>query len=304
MKIIQDKDNPVPQAIFEATVAQNSTPPKNTSIRVTELIDSPNIRQLTTGHWYEIEIPVSRLQHSLRGTFKHAILSQYAPKDSIPELPLLMPLSGDLHHGVFWSLSGTADLWTPSIGLLEDYKETSLWTFLSGVKKEWIRQINVYAWMLGCVEREYRVKQAKIHMLLREWTPSSAARKKDYPQSGYQTIEIPLWSEETAREYVKSRIIAHSKFCYSCTDEERWVRPTKYAVMKKGMKKAVRVLDTTQDAAKYLEKEKLQGPKFYVEERKGGFTRCELYCHVADFCSQWQKEKEDRKNETGEEDRP
>jgi hypothetical protein len=47
-----------------------------------------------------------------------------------------------------------------------------------------------------------------------------------------------------------------------CTPEERWGRPTRFAVMKQGQKRAVRVFDTREEAEAYVTKAGL-----YAEQR-------------------------------------
>jgi hypothetical protein len=67
-----------------------------------------------------------------------------------------------------------------------------------------------------------------------------------------------------------------------CTPEERWEGPTRFAVMKQGQKRAVRVFDTREEAEGNVTKEGL-----YVEERTGSSIRCESYCRVSSFCPQY-----------------
>ncbi len=69
-----------------------------------------------------------------------------------------------------------------------------------------------------------------------------------------------------------------------CTPEEWWERPTRFAVMKRGQKRAVRLYDTREEAEDNATKAGL-----YVEERPGSSVRCESYCRVASFCPQYTK---------------
>ena len=71
-----------------------------------------------------------------------------------------------------------------------------------------------------------------------------------------------------------------------CTPEERWERPTHFAVMKQGQKRVVRVFDTREEAEGNITKAGL-----YVEERAGSSVRCEYYCRVASFCPQYARMK-------------
>ena len=66
-----------------------------------------------------------------------------------------------------------------------------------------------------------------------------------------------------------------------CSPEERWERPTTWAVMKEGRKTALRVFDAKEEADKMADGQK----GLSVEERKGACARCEGYCLAAKFCS-------------------
>jgi hypothetical protein len=67
-----------------------------------------------------------------------------------------------------------------------------------------------------------------------------------------------------------------------CAPEERWDRPPKFAVMKDGLKRAVRLFDE-QEAADKLVSEKGKG--YYAECRTGGSVRCQSYCLCRRFCN-------------------
>ena len=71
-----------------------------------------------------------------------------------------------------------------------------------------------------------------------------------------------------------------------CTDEERWQRPSKFAVGKKKTKRALRVLDSHEEAEDWMV---TTGKGEYIEERPGQAIRCENYCDVAPFCNQWKE---------------
>jgi hypothetical protein len=66
-----------------------------------------------------------------------------------------------------------------------------------------------------------------------------------------------------------------------CSDEDIWAKPSKWAVMQRGRKTAVKLYDTEADASASLASNQ------YVEYRPGIATRCESYCPVAQFCDQW-----------------
>ena len=72
----------------------------------------------------------------------------------------------------------------------------------------------------------------------------------------------------------------------SCTSEEMWAKPTKYAVMKKNRKRAIKLHDDIDKATAMAES---LGRDHFVETRVGELTRCKGdWCGVSAFCTQWQ----------------
>jgi len=69
-----------------------------------------------------------------------------------------------------------------------------------------------------------------------------------------------------------------------CTPDECWEKPTVYAVVKDGGKRAI----PGGLCATMLEAENKMGPKMHVEVRQGGRMRCAEYCVVSALCNQYQ----------------
>ena len=139
-------------------------------------------------------------------------------------------------------------------------------------KPEWEAQQNIYAWLVSKVKGR-PVKSVRICALIRDWSRREAAINPDYPQAPIQVIELSLWPLDKTESYVRERIELHretkvrgdwNEDLPPCTQEDRWVRETKYAVKKEGRKTAVRVLDNEADA-KVLAEE----VKGFVEIRNG-----------------------------------
>ena len=151
---------------------------------------------------------------------------------------------------------------------------------------------------LSCEEVQRLIrKQASDMRGVRDWKQSEAEFKPDYPKSPITVIDIPLWSTSQQDEFVSNRVRLHqdAETAYAmgqeiapCTPEERWLRPTKYAVMKKGRKRAIKLHDNETEAHGHAE---TLGKDHSVELRKGEAVRCEKYCPVTLFCPQFQKEK-------------
>ena len=137
----------------------------------------------------------------------------------------------------------------------------------------------------------------RICALIRDWNRRKAQTTADYPQAPIQVIELPLWPLEKTEAYIRERIdlqrTAKVKNDWGedlppCSEDERWIRETTYAVKKEGRKTAVRVLETEEEAKAMAEE-----VKGYVEIRKGEPVRCAgNFCGVSAWCKQYQQEKE------------
>ncbi len=102
-------------------------------------------------------------------------------------------------------------------------------------------------------------------------------------------LPVPLWGYEKAEAFCRERVRLHAMAqsgngaLPECTAEERWEKSPKWAVMKKGRKRALRLYDTEAEAQKHAQSEKL----CHVEHRPGESVRCQSYCNAAPYCDQW-----------------
>ena len=80
-----------------------------------------------------------------------------------------------------------------------------------------------------------------------------------------------------------------------CSDKDMWKKEDTWAVKKKGQKRAIRVLDSEEEAVKYMEWHNetdiayVKKTHLEIEFRGGEYTRCGNYCSVADFCNQYKE---------------
>ena len=243
--------------------------PQEKRISVTELVGAPLIRHLRMKHWEELEEDASELLWALLGQSVHYALEKGTPLDAIQEERLEAKF-GDI------VISGQSDLWHRNI--IEDYKVTSTYAFLLGDKPDWERQLNVYGYLWA--RNGFDVTGLKIRAILRDWVKSKSLQDESYPKIPFVTVNIPLWPIEKTEAYIQERIRLHLAEPTECTPEEKWTRPTTYAVMKNGAKRASRVLDTQEESEKWMGDQK----GFSIVERPGKDIRCEDYCQVRAFC--------------------
>lgn len=265
-----------PRSVVEAAKAQIYRPLEDT-LRVSELIDSPLVKRLTIEHWTKLEVDVDEIVYSsLFGTAWHEFLSQYEP-DALVEKRWYAKLPNDERI-----LTGQTDIFKANEGIIEDHKTQSAWAFVFGVPS-WERQLNCYVYLIE--KSGYKVNKMFINSFLRDWSKYEAmkGKNKDYPDHKFHKIECRIWPEADREKYLIDRLAVHSDPNYICSDEERWRRPTTWAVKKVGVKTAKRVLDTEVLAKKWIEDNQPKGDIF-IEERKGGCIRCQEYCNARAVC--------------------
>jgi len=257
---------------------------------VTEIISPPRIQRLRRKHFEEIKQDVSDMLWMLLGTALHVVAERSEVLGHTNEERLSAGVNGIILSGAIDLQKDEADGIT-----ITDYKFTSAWALMND-KPEWEQQQNIYKYLVERVKKK-PVKGLKICALIRDWSRRDAQNKPDYPQAPIQMVDIPMWTFDRTEAFIKERVELHRDSKVSadwgeelplCTEEERWVRQTTYAVKKDGRKTAIRVLDT-QDEAEALLKEMPEKDKGFIEIRKGEAVRCTgNFCGVSQWCNQYQ----------------
>lgn len=237
-------------------------------ISVTQLIQPPQIRKLLQGR--DVAEDASDFIWRLLGQAVHTILERAYPDTAQVEKRLFAEVMG-------WTVSGQFDVYDH--GALSDYKITSVYAF-GRVKPEWEAQLNLLAAL--CRMNDMPVTRLEIVAIFRDWRPKEALAS-DYPPSQVAVIPVPLWPVNVADDYLDERVYLHQlEAPPPCTDEERWMQPSKFALMMKGKKRAIKLFD--------LKPEVTLSKGQYWEYRPGAFRRCESYCGASSFCEQWKNE--------------
>jgi len=253
---------------------------------VTGLLSPPKVQRLREQYDDALEQDISEMLYAFLGTALHSRFEEIQTKNFIKEERLFTGLEGT-------TVSGAIDIQevTPAGIILWDYKFTSVWSVMKE-KREWVEQLNLYKWLVETVKRE-RVVGLKVCAMLRDYTKYE--KKENYPESPIVVVDIPVWDSYTAETFVRDRLRMHQKAkvardfneeLQDCTDEERWMSETVFAVKREGRKTAIKLFKSIEEANELAEKE-----KGYVETRKGEPKRCTgNYCGVNQWCSQYQKE--------------
>lgn len=281
----------LPEPFVNATKSSHTY--KKGRYSVTELLGGTCEAILKRRHDHEMSDDVSSRVWAVLGTAVHKILSDAEATDTQLQEQWF---SVEVHGG--YTLSGIFDLYDEATKTVTDWKTTSVWTVIFGDFEKWRRQTLTYCWML---ERHgFEARRGEIVAILRDHSARKAKTEMDYPKHpvfciGWDfTDEDMRWAERYISEWF-SNVALQEKLpdheLEMCSPEERWHKPDKWAVMEKGKKKALRVLES-EDAAKEWAKGKgidTTDDHYYLEFREGEDTRCQSYCSVAQFCPYWKK---------------
>ena len=242
-------------------------------ISATKLIDSPQIAQFWREHGKDVVEDVSDRIWSAWGTATHAVFEEAntANPDVLMEKRFLSEYQGKV-------VSAQIDCYEVSSKTLSDIKTSGSFKVVKGDYEQWENQLNVGAQLMR--DNGYEVDKLQIVALIKDWSAYKAGKEKDYPQDAVTVIDIPLWTEETAKGNINQREALHfDDGPKRCSDADRWIRKGRVAVMKKGRKSALRLVDSVEEARDYIKWAKLEGDeKISIVEREAQYVRCDNYC--------------------------
>ena len=262
-----------PDSIVDA-IRNDSYTKGGADFSITELIKPPQIRRLWNKHEEEISVDVREQIWKLLGTGVHAAIEQ---ADSAGTKEQRFHAE---HNGV--TISGAIDL-IGDDGSIIDYKVTSTYSVQHGLKEDWEKQLNMYAWLLR--QNDITATKLNIVCICRDWMKSRVG-KYDYPESPVVVLSVPMWRDGRQDDYVDQRVRVHrQESTIPCTPEERWARGA-YQVnpMHSGGGKP-RSFDTLREATDYINSKK--SGSYQIVDGAAKFVRCESWCEVSDFCPQW-----------------
>jgi hypothetical protein len=275
----------LPMPIFRAIEGQEKSHKSNADISCTALIDSP-LRYWLLRHYYDrLEEDASDRLWALYGSLVHLVAEKHgkAEKDTHVERQVIADVLG-------WKVSAILDYLLEG-DRLSDYKFTSVWATMNGVKPEWESQLNVGLWLMrhgndeAMIKIGAGIKRLEIVALFRDWVPSNADK---FPNK-VEVLPVKIWSDAEAKRYIEERVKLHQAAKAKaidggsvppiCTDTERWM--SDFAICLNSKKTALKAkIKTRAEAEEWLQK--LGGD--YIREAKP--RRCEEYCSYSrnGFC--------------------
>jgi hypothetical protein len=251
-------------------------PPNRDVFRVTELIDSPLIKNLRVKYWDDITIDVSDLMQTVYGDAVHDYMHRSASDlTTDKEQEVINVFTDTMVKGHFDRFED---------GILKDFKTTGVgYLNIEDNVKKWTKQLNIYAYLIGTYDTE--VKGLEIHVLYRNWSKMKLKSDSEYPKIPYQKLALELWSTEKQKKFIEDQIQYHINSPMVCSDKDRWKKETTYAVKNGGAKRALRVLSSQQEAEQWMNK---NGRGTHIEVREGEYTRCDNFCELKEFCPYYQ----------------
>ena len=299
----------LPQWLLDAIegIQSQYDPGEETDFSVTKLLKPPQIRYLEKQYPDDlVEDPSDNLDSSL-GTAWHDSVERFLkdkPKYIVERRYYIVILV----DGVDYIISAQIDLFDRNTRSLSDHKVTSVYKIKDGSSYDWEFQLNFQRFLMENPDSWWRdennnriqndpkrINSLYINGFARDWRKGESGRYPDYPPIKFKEVRIPIWEDETLMEEVRKKVRDHVRadkgIVRPCTPEERWQSPSKWALMKKGRKSAVKLYDNEDEAVQEAEKD----AKMYVEYRPGVNRRCEKYCPVggeSGICPQWELLKE------------
>ena len=280
MRITNQMD--LPQPFVSAVERDYTYKPKRYS--VTAIQKGAKEAVLQRRHDDEIECDAAESVWAVFGTAVHSVLENARESETqLKENKIEVPV-GD------YTLSGIFDLYDDATGTVTDDKTASCWKVKFGEFDDWRTQVLCYAWMLR--QLGFDAKRGEIVALLKDHSktkakigehPPTPVFKKSWDFTEGDFDDIGRWIEERFRLIAEAESLPDDDIP-ACSPEERWHRPGKYAVMKKGRKSAVRLFDTMEQAQDKLA---MLPTGHYVEHRPGKDGKCDDYCSVSQFCNHY-----------------
>jgi hypothetical protein len=239
---------------------------------------------LTDRHWDELEDDVADRIWAIWGTAVHALLESEG-EDDFTEQDISYKI-GNL------TVTGRIDNYNMATETIFDYKTTSINKIKFSDFSEWYRQGLIYAWLL--TRNTLTVNNCCFVALLKDHSKTEAERDWQYPQNPVYLYEFPVTQAELFKigSFIRSKVSEYEKYLTAgddeippCSKDERWDRPSVFAVKKEGRQKAVKLFDVQKDAE---ERAAELGAGHYVEHRAGESIKCAHYCKCAGFCNYYQ----------------
>lgn len=272
----------LPAPLVQAASDTRELKPKSYS--VTEILKGTREIILSRRHRDEIVEDASDRIWLIFGTAVHKILEQASETDTqIKE----GRIEADMGDG--YELTGIFDLYDDETGTVTDYKTASVWKVIYNEWDDYRKQLLAYCWILH--RMGFKANRGRIVALLKDHSKTKANREAGYPPYPVYTVDFQFtedelegfgeWARRKFEEIRAAESVPDGELP-QCTADERWYKPGKFAVMKEGRKKAVKLYDDRAEAD--IHALEIGGR---VDCRPGRDGKCDGYCRCREFCEHW-----------------
>jgi len=175
-------------------------------------------------------------------------------------------------------------------GTLNDYKSTSVWTYIYDSNADnYTKQGSIYKWLNpDKITSDY----ININYIFTDWSKAKArADPKQYPQLKVLTKKYPLWGETETENWIMNKLEAYQALADSpqemlpeCSKEELWASETVYKYYKNpnSLTRATKNFSTMDEA---LVRKSNDGDVGTIVTVPGEVKACR-YCPVVAVCAQ------------------
>lgn len=186
-----------------------------------------------------------------------------------------------------WIITGKFDFIAE--GRVQDFKSTSVWTYLNQVNSnKYALQGSIYRWLNPELITD---DQMDIHYIFLDWKQSQAKYDPKYPSKRFLKQTFDLLSLAETNQFIQERLNLIERYWNAdetdipyCTDEDLWRSEPVWKYYKNPAKltRSTKNFTNKQDAYIRLAED---GNVGIVKEIPGQVTACK-YCSAFDLCSQ------------------
>jgi hypothetical protein len=256
---------------------------KDKQYSVTSLLKGVRESLLTRRHHDQLESDVADMIWMIFGSAVHKIAEQSTGDAHDEKEQKLVVEMGD-----GYKLSGIFDLYNSQTQTVTDYKTASVWKGIYKDTDDWRKQLLIYAWMLNQLGK--KCSKGQIVALYKDHKkgetnygyPEHPVQVFEWEFSDQDFIDIEIWLKARFQEIKIAETLRDDELPL-CTDQERWYRGEKWAVMEKGRKKATKLFESEAEAMKWVRLNEID-VKYEIVKRDGVNAKCMEYCSVRHIC--------------------
>lgn len=173
-------------------------------------------------------------------------------------------------------------------GKVQDFKSTSVYTFLNQTNKDkYIQQGSIYRWLNPDIITK---DEMVIHYIFTDWNKADSLKRADYPNNRVLSQRLGLMTVKETDKFVKDKLTLIKTYMDSdeseippCTDYDLWRKPTVWKYYKNpSSTKSTKNYDNKADAYIHYTNDGCIG---LVKEVKGQVSACR-YCSASTICKQ------------------